>query len=265
MQDVKFFKYHGTGNDFILIDNRNSLIKITEKEVRFLCNRHLGIGADGFIILENSSDYDFKMRYFNSDGKEATMCGNGARCIISFAFDIGIVKSNYLFEAIDGLHEASIVTSINNIKEICLKMQDVKEINLVGKNYLLNTGSPHLVVFNEDIEEINVNSEGSKLRNSAMFKQNGVNVNFVKEQGRKLYVRTFERGVEAETLSCGTGVVASVIAFHKKHGVSDGEYSTHIKTFGGNLNVRFYSVESKYQNIFLSGDTTFVFSGLISL
>lgn len=257
---VHFYKYQGAGNDFVIFDNRNSKISLSETQINQLCNRRFGIGADGLMLLENHQYLDFYMKYFNSDGKESTMCGNGGRCLVEFARSLGIIDSETSFMAIDGLHKAI----VNKNKTISLQMQDVKDIRIVNTNYYLNTGSPHYVTFREDIKEIDVFKRGKEIRYSAEFEPEGTNVNFVEFQEDKLFVRTYERGVENETLSCGTGVTASAIC-SSLYSKSNKE-SYDIITSGGNLNVSFKKHDkNKFTDIWLTGPAEFVFKGEIDI
>jgi len=255
-----FYKYQGTGNDFIIIDNRNNDVSINNNKVKKLCDRRFGIGADGLMLLENHSELDFNMRYFNSDGNEGTMCGNGGRCLVAFAKHLDIIDDSTGFYSIDGKHLAK----VNSDGTISLEMQNVNEINLVNKNYYLNTGSPHYVTFKDNVKDIDVYKRGSEIRNSEEFAPDGTNVNFVEIINDKLFVRTYERGVEDETLSCGTGVTASAIST-SIHLNSD-KNSYDIITLGGNLNVSFKKLDkNSYTDIWLTGPATFVFKGEIEI
>ncbi len=259
---IKFYKYHGTGNDFILIDNRNKDINLTERHIKFLCDRHFGIGADGLMLLENDDSLDFKMRYFNSDGKEGTMCGNGGRCIVAFAKKLNIIENKTVFKAVDGAHEAE----IRGADDVSLKMIDVDVENISNEleEYFLNTGSPHHVKFiNADIDNIDVYNEGRKIRYSNKYAPEGTNVNFVQRIDTGIIkVRTYERGVENETLSCGTGVTASAIATFLYNGNNHREFK--VLTKGGTLFVSF-DYDKKFKNVYLSGPATYVFSGEIDI
>lgn len=257
---IKFHKYHGTGNDFILIDNRSMEISLSNDQIKYLCHRHFGIGADGLMLLELEPGVDFKMVYFNSDGNESSMCGNGGRCITAFAKKLGLIEDKARFIAIDGLHEA-----VFNDGIISLKMNDVKTIDK-GENYFyLNTGSPHYVKFVYDIKHFNVFEEGKKIRNSDAFVAEGTNVNFIEKVEDDIFVRTYERGVEDETLSCGTGVTASALVAALS-GVASGKNNCRVRTLGGNLNVKFDKVlENTFYNIWLEGPAEFVFEGSVEL
>ncbi len=258
---IEFYKYQGTGNDFVLMDNRQLIYNdITPKQVNLLCNRRFGIGADGLMLLNNKEGFDFEMKYFNSDGKEGSMCGNGARCILKFASMLGIKKSSYNFFAVDGAHEAEIDLD----GEVRLKMKNVDRVNDFPNHYVLNTGSPHYVKTTGDVMKIDVVAEGRAIRNSKEFAEEGVNVNFVETLDEdKIYVRTYERGVEDETLSCGTGVTAAaLISAHNDNGFNRVE----VKTTGGKLSVEFEKLsDSHFINIWLCGPAEMVFKGEINL
>jgi len=257
---VNFYKYHGTGNDFIIIDNRLTQIKLDTDQIRFLCDRHFGIGADGLMYIENHPTLAFKMRYYNSDGNESTMCGNGGRCLTAFAKDLGLVNDKAIFDAIDGLHEAI----INKNDTISLKMTDVSGCKINENNYLLNTGSPHLVIFEPEVNKIDVFKRGATIRYSKEFEPSGVNVNFVQFYGNDLFVRTYERGVENETLSCGTGATASAIS--ATINMNTDKNSWDIRTIGGKLNVRFKKSQNhEFTDIWLTGPASFVFKGEITI
>lgn len=261
-QSIPFYKYHGTGNDFIMIDNRE--LKVNTDLPDFyekLCHRRFGIGADGVIFLQNHSEYDFEMIYLNSDGRPTSMCGNGGRCIVAFAHHLGIQtddKGMYSFLAIDGLHHAT----IDEKGWVSLQMKDVAALQQVGDVWVLDTGSPHYIQFVEDVSAIDVFKEGRAIRNSERFKKEGINVNFVKAVSDNLQVATYERGVEDETYSCGTGVVAASIASVAYQGLEVGHHTKHIQTKGGKLSVSFEkTLEGHYCNVWLKGPTVRVFEG----
>ena len=258
---IEFNKYQGTGNDFILLDNRTSHYNgLTQKQVMYICDRHFGIGADGLMLLNLKEGYDFEMKYYNADGAEGSLCGNGSRCMIRFANKMGIHKEKYTFLAADGVHEAEI--DENDL--VKLKMNDVNTVESHFNYYILNTGSPHYVKPTRDILEIDVKNEGKSIRYNKDFEKNGINVNFVETlEVDKIYVRTYERGVEDETLSCGTGVTASaLISAHNEKGFN----SVEVKTTGGNLSVEFDKIdENHFENIWLIGPANFVFKGEIEV
>ncbi len=257
----EFYKYEGAGNDFILIDDRNSTFDIgNRKLISGLCDRKFGIGADGLMLLQNVNDFDFKMIYFNSDGNEGSMCGNGGRCIVAFANYLGLTGNKTRFLAIDGEHQAELITP-NYIK---LQMQDVIKIENTDGKFFLNTGSPHYVIFEDDIAGKDVFTEGRNIRNSPRFKAEGTNVNFVEEKNDHLFVRTYERGVENETLACGTGIVASAISAACKN--NDANKTYHIKALGGDLKVSFNRKAAEhFTDIWLEGPANFVFKGEIEI
>jgi len=260
---IHFYKYQGTGNDFVIIDDRSTLISdtLTAEQINFLCERRYGIGADGLILLKSSEKYDFKMVYFNADGHESSMCGNGGRCIVHFANFLNIFEEKTIFEAIDGLHEAM----IRDDGIVHLKMVNVDNIKtLTDSSYQLNTGSPHYVTFCNDMP-INIAQAGSAIRYSEMYKKEGINVNFVVMEDNYLVVNTYERGVEDETLSCGTGVTAVAIAHAVKEN-KKGVTTQKIKTKGGHLQVTFELHDGgNAANIWLIGPATMVFSGEIEI
>ncbi|WP_411768889.1 diaminopimelate epimerase [Winogradskyella sp. A3E31] len=253
---LSFYKYQGTGNDFIIIDNRQLIFdKNNAILVANLCDRRFGIGGDGLILLENHPTEDFKMVYFNSDGNESSMCGNGGRCIVAFAKDLGLITFKATFEAIDGLHKAEIT---NDIVE--LQMQNVSKIENHQSHLFLDTGSPHHVELTENIESLNIKEKGAKIRYGDTYGEKGSNVNFVKQLSKNRFaIRTYERGVEDETLSCGTGVTAVALAMHNLGKSSS--HSIQLKTQGGDLTVRFKKSDQGYHDIWLIGAATFVFKG----
>ncbi len=258
---LSFYKYQGTGNDFILIDNRTNEISLTTEQIHFLCDRRFGIGADGLMLLELEPGSDFKMVYYNSDGNPSSMCGNGGRCITAFAKHLGIIKNTAKFLAIDGLHDAT----INENEIVSLKMQDVKNIEVGDDYFYLNTGSPHFVKFINNVENFDVKNMGALIRYNDRFKEEGTNVNFIERVEDNLFVRTYERGVEDETYSCGTGVTAAALVAAIK-GISNGKNNCLIKTLGGNLEVKFERVlEQNFYNIWLIGPAQRVFNGTIEI
>lgn len=255
---LSFSKYQGTGNDFIMIDNRDKLFEKSKEEIAFLCDRRFGIGADGLILIESQSDFDFKMKYYNADGNVGSMCGNGGRCAVKFASDLGIFIEKTTFLAVDGVHFASIEKN-----EVSLGMKDTNEIQKEEEGFFLNTGSPHLVIFVEDVNKVDVKKIGSSIRYSDFCKdRGGVNVNFVEKIGKdSIFVRTYERGVEDETFSCGTGVSASALIASQILAIKS---PCSVQTLGGKLTVSF-SIEnnSKFKEIVLKGPAKFVFYGQI--
>jgi len=258
---LKFYKYQGTGNDFVMIDNRDMhLDKSHTSLVNKLCDRRFGIGADGLIYLQNKEGYDFEMVYFNSDGRESSMCGNGGRCIVRFAHALGLGDEEFSFLAIDGPHRGLILPD----RQVSLLMKDVMVTFQRGGDYILNTGSPHIVHFVSDIKNFPVAARGREIRYSAPFREQGINVNFAEGlYGHSIYVRTYERGVEDETLSCGTGVVASSIAFYYHTGLVATEVA--VETPGGQLKVSFENRDMHFTNIWLTGPAEEVYSGEIDI
>ncbi|AHM60477.1 diaminopimelate epimerase [Flammeovirgaceae bacterium 311] len=258
MSKLQFYKYHGTGNDFIMIDNRQ---EVFDKEnlalVRQLCHRRYGIGADGLILIENSPETDFEMIYFNSDGSKS-FCGNGSRCAVYFARFLGIVNDNAEFKAIDGFHEAYMLND-----QVYLRMRNVDRVEQFEEDMFINTGSPHYIRFVKELADMNVVDEGKKIRYSELYKAEGTNVNFAEPTHEgKLYVRTYERGVEDETLSCGTGVTAVALASTYLG------YASPVKlvTPGGQLQVAFKTKgNDQFTDIYLSGPVTPVYVGEISI
>ncbi|MFH0841312.1 MAG: diaminopimelate epimerase [Bacteroidota bacterium] len=256
---ITFNKYQGAGNDFIIIDNRKGIINPSGSVlINRLCDRRFGIGADGLILISDHPGVDFEMKYFNSDGKIGSMCGNGGRCTAHFTLRHKIAGNKQRFMAFDGIHEAEVIDDI-----VRLQMADINEFKIIEGNYFINTGSPHYVVFMNGIDAMDVNAEGRKLRWSPLFEPGGTNVNFVEIREKGLYIRTFERGVEEETLACGTGVTASAIA-----SVLKGHFDTvpvRVKARGGSLEVDFKVKDGKITNVWLTGPATFVFEGSIDV
>ncbi|WP_199118137.1 diaminopimelate epimerase [Pedobacter sp. ASV28] len=260
--NIKFHKYQGAGNDFILIDHRNSEIKnIDNKIVAQLCNRRFGIGADGLMFLLASNEYDFEMAYYNADGNLGSMCGNGGRCIVAFAKHLGVIGSETNFLAVDGPHYAKITAEGNWVE---LQMIDVESINKDENAFVLNTGSPHYVKEVENLAGLDVYTHGYNIRNNNTYKVNGINVNFVEKKSDHLFVRTFERGVEDETYACGTGVTAVAMAMAAQQNQL-GHIETPIKVLGGNLQINFNYDGKKFTDVFLCGPAERVFEGELNL
>jgi diaminopimelate epimerase len=258
---IQFHKYQGTGNDFIIIDNyHEEAPSLSTAQIKRLCNRHFGIGADGLMFLNKKQGFDFEMLYYNADGNQSSMCGNGGRCIVKFAYHSGIHKSVYHFLAIDGEHEAEI--DIDGT--ISLKMKDVDKIEFHNDHALINTGSPHFVKFANNVEDIDVVESGRGIRYSSAFETEGINVNFVEPINEdSIFVRTYERGVEDETMSCGTGVTAAaLLSAHNDNGFNTVE----VKTPGGTLSVEFDKIDDEhFSDIWLLGPAEFVFKGEIDV
>jgi diaminopimelate epimerase len=260
--EIPFTKYQGTGNDFVLVDQRiNKFIDPNNQSlIQKICDRKFGVGADGLILLEHHQDHDYEMVYFNADGRTSSMCGNGGRCITAFAHQVGIGINEHHFLAIDGKH----TSRFNEDGMVSLKMNDVSDY-VIGKDFfILNTGSPHYIIFVEDIDDIDVKSQGEAIRYSEEFKTEGINVNFVEiKKNDHILVATYERGVEDETLSCGTGVTAAAIAYCLTTSKKDSKCNIHIETKGGDLSVSFeQSAETVFSNIWLNGKATKVFTGI---
>lgn len=255
---ISFYKYQGTGNDFVMVDNRKLNFPAEDEElVKHLCDRRKGIGADGLILLQDHPDYDFEMVYYNADGRVGSMCGNGARCTVRFARQLGVIEDVACFLAADGEHQASVERDL-----IQLKMNDVKSIEQIGLDYYLNTGSPHYVRFVDDAEQLDVFEEGRAVRYNERFSEVGTNVNFVQRLSEnEIFVRTYERGVEDETLSCGTGVTACALVA-KLNGMQS---PIKVKVLGGELEVAFeQQEEGGFKQIYLIGPAKLVFTGTIS-
>ena len=263
---IQFYKYQGTGNDFVMVDNRDGCFNYNNTEfISSICDRKYGIGCDGLILIEDDIDLDFTMRYFNSDGSQLGMCGNGARCVTQFAKKLGIINNSAIFQAIDGIHHAEIID--NSYARVKMNDIDMSNYDLIDKNFdniYLNTGSPHLVINSNDIDKIDVFNEGRKIRFSDTYKKEGVNINFVEvtSDNSLCKVRTYERGVENETLSCGTGAIAVAVVLNYSNIVSKKEIK--ISTKGGDLNVSFDRVGDNFSNIWLSGVVSEVYKGEIN-
>jgi diaminopimelate epimerase len=258
---ITFYKYQGTGNDFVMIDNRANIFpKNNTKLVELLCDRKFGVGADGLILLENHEKYDFKMVYYNSDGNESSMCGNGGRCLVAFAKQLGVVKEKAEFEAVDGYHSAT----INEEGVVSLQMKDVMDVKKEETYTFLNTGSPHHIQFVDDLKNFNVKEEGAIIRYSELYGKTGSNVNFISQLSADTFaLRTYERGVEDETLSCGTGATAVAIAMFATNKVTSSQIN--IKVEGGELMVTFDEKNGIFTNVNLVGPAAFVFEGKINV
>lgn len=257
--ELIFYKYEGTGNDFVMVDNRTEFFpKDDITLVKHLCDRRFGIGGDGLILLENDPQTDFRMVYYNSDGNPSSMCGNGGRCLVAFAKSLDIITNKASFMAIDGLHHAT----IEGDGTVALEMSDVKEVKIYPEYIFLDTGSPHHVQMEIDLHHLDVKAIGSSIRYSNLYGKAGSNVNFVKQVSEKAYaIRTYERGVEDETLSCGTGATAVAIAMHATGKTSEQEIAINVE--GGKLSVSFAKKDGIYTNVILKGPATFVFKGTV--
>ncbi len=257
---VEFYKFQGTGNDFVMIDNRSNFFpKDNVDLIERLCNRRFGIGADGLILLENDADTDFRMVYYNSDGNQGSMCGNGGRCIVAFAKKIGVIDDKTTFIAFDGLHHASITED----DVVSLQMKSVDTVSVTNDYVFMDTGSPHHVQLVDDLEHYKVKNKGSEIRYGDLYGTAGSNVNFVKQISQDSFaIRTYERGVEDETLSCGTGATAVAIAMNCINKTSSNKVQIQVQ--GGQLEVSFVATnDGKYQNVYLIGLAQFVFQGLV--
>jgi diaminopimelate epimerase len=258
----RFYKFQANGNDFILLDDRKNIFPQSNERIARLCHRHFGIGADGLMLLKASGEYDFEMLYFNADGQPAEMCGNGGRSIAALAYSKGIAGKTMRFLASDGLHEACVEGADTERRtfDVSLKMQPVPTVQWLEDGCFLNTGVPHFVCFVPRVEEVDVEKEGRALRKDVRFAPAGTNVNFVEIQPDRLFVRTYERGVEGETLSCGTGVTASAIAASFK--MQQNRFRVH--TRGGDFQVRFQKKDNRFEDVWLRGPAQQVFEGEIS-
>ena len=261
MEGHTFYKYQGAGNDFVVFDNRNGLFERDNVDlVRRLCDRRFGIGGDGVMLLQDVVGYDFEMVYYNADGHEGSMCGNGGRCIVAFAQDLGLIDHEADFLAADGPHYASIDGAADWIS---LQMIDVNEVKRDGDAYVLDTGSPHYVKLVDGLDAFPVVEEGRKVRYNNTYRNKGININFVEADTAGYFVRTYERGVEDETLACGTGATAVALAMAWHEG-REGELETPIRVAGGNLNIRFSRKGNTFTQVFLEGPAKFVFEGKVT-
>jgi len=258
---IHFYKYQGTGNDFVILNNLGGKYNaLTNEQVAYMCHRRFGIGADGLMLLNTIDGYDFEMKYYNADGRPASMCGNGGRCLVKFAYDMGIVKTVYRFLAVDGEHEATVKENGN----VALKMNDVEKIENRSGDYIVNTGSPHYILLRNNIMELDVYKKGRDIRYSPQFEKEGINVNFVEQldDSHKIKVRTYERGVEDETYSCGTGVTAAaLVCSHNENGFN----YVSVETKGGQLGVEYDKKDNHFENIWLIGPAKRVFEGTIEV
>jgi len=256
---INFFKYQGSGNDFVIIDNRENKITIKPSLIENLCHRKFGVGADGLIVLEENKDIGFSIRHFNSDGEQSSFCANGSRCLVHFAKHLKLFENKITF-----LSNGKKITGSAKDEFVTITMPNVYDVKTDQNGYfILNTGCLHLVVFSEKIDDLDVNYLGSEIRNLKEYQKEGINVNFVEFLDEKMSIRTYERGVENETLSCGTGVVASVLAANEK-GYTVGSL-VQVKTLGGALNVSWKKIDNEYRDILLSGPVSLVFQGQLVL
>lgn len=256
---IQFYKYQGTGNDFVMIDNRTQFFpKENVQLIAHLCDRRFGIGGDGLILLENDSDTDFRMVYYNSDGNPSSMCGNGGRCLVAFAKKLNVINNSCTFIATDGLHHATIAEN----GQVSLQMIDVSNVKITPDYVFLNTGSPHHVQMAEDLEYYNVKENGAAIRYGVLYGKEGSNINFVKKINDNTFsLRTYERGVEDETLACGTGATAVAIAMNATGQTNATSIKLNVE--GGKLEVSFDKNNDLFTNVFLIGPAEFVFKGEI--
>ena len=258
---IDFLKYQGAGNDFVLLDNRSkNYSSLSTNQIKMLCDRKFGIGADGLMLLQNHPNFDFEMIYFNADGNLGSMCGNGGRCIVSFAKHLNIINKETNFLAVDGPHYAKISDSEAWVE---LKMIDVTEVE-IGDAIVLNTGSPHYVKEVANLSNLDMYTLGKEIRYNETYQEQGINVNFMESLDNVLHVRTYERGVEDETLACGTGVTAAAMAFSILKN-KFGKVETKIHALGGTLEVEFKRENNTFTEVYLKGPATLVFDGNINL
>ena len=255
---INFSKFHGAGNDFIMINAIKNKIVLSEELIFKMCDRRTGIGADGLIILMHSDNHDFRMRYYNCDGKESTFCGNGGRCIAAFAHQQGIIKNVATYEAVDGIHKAKVTETSSNEYLVELTMRDIMSYKLDDDSLLIDTGSPHYVKKVMNLDTMDVYAEGAKIRYDKNISSDGVNVDFLLNDNGNIRIRTYERGVENETLACGTGVTASAMAASLWYGGNDIDIYTQI----AKLNVRFEKENNTFKNVVLTGPAAHVFDGM---
>lgn len=262
MNKIVFYKYHGCGNDFIIIDGRNISLQLNPHQINALCERHFGIGSDGLLILEDGKDADFRMIFFNPDGSRATFCGNGGRCIAAFAQKLGVIKDKCTFIADDGTHYAEIIENDANTAVVKLSMNDVLKEKKVEDGFLLNTGTEHFVKYIENINDFDLKGFGSSMHNNPAMGSKGANINIAEiDSNSQINVRTYEKGVFDETLSCGTGAVATALTSYNYINKTN----LTVNTKGGSLQVSFKVSDKGYTDIFLTGGATLVFKGEISI
>jgi len=258
--NIPFYKYQGTGNDFVMIDNRKGEFLFQDQQrITKICDRRFGVGADGIIVLQNHNTADFVMHYFNADGQLGSFCGNGGRCVVAFAKHLGVIDKQTNFAAFDGLHDATISGNV-----VSLSIRDVDHVQTYPTHTFLNTGSPHHVEFVKDTKNLDVRIQGAMIAHNEIYGDEGTNVNFVEvNEAKEIHVRTFERGVENETLSCGTGVTAAALAAFSTDKVTNSKIEVH--TLGGVLTVSFTPSGKGFSDIVLTGSTELVFSGTLKL
>ena len=255
---INFSKFHGAGNDFIMINAIKKELVLSEELIFKMCDRRVGIGADGLIILMPSDNHDFRMKYYNCDGKESTFCGNGGRCIAAFAHQQGIIKNEAVYEAVDGIHKAKVAEISIGEYLVELSMRDILSFKLDDNSLLIDTGSPHYVTKVNNLKDLDVKNAGAEIRYDKNISSDGVNVDFLLNDNGNIHIRTYERGVEDETLACGTGVTASAMAASLWFGGNDIDIHTQI----AKLNVRFDKENNTFKNVVLTGPATHVFDGM---
>lgn len=276
---MKFYKYQGAGNDFLIADNRNGAIELSAAQIAAVCDRRYGVGADGLMLLESSNTYDFRMNYYNSDGSGGMMCGNGGRCMVAFAADMGI--GSFDFEAADGFHTAQILASEDGVKTVRLKMKDVTSTQwyealegarVPSEGCFMDTGTRHYVRFVSGLEEYDIVSEGRDIRyNAEALQPVGANVNYVEPYPGGIKVRTYEKGVEDETFACGTGIVASCGASYRRgleasQVYPDGRIRFDVKAKRDNLSVDFMpSAKLVAEDVWLTGPAAFIAKIIVDL
>ena len=256
-QGIRFSKFHGAGNDFVMINAIKTPVSLSDDEVKEICDRRTGVGADGLIMVLPSEKYAFRMKYYNCDGHESTFCGNGGRCIAAFAVEEGLASQHIEYEAIDGIHKAVVTKNSDNEYIVTITMRDIDSYDLNDQRLLINTGSPHYVTRVENLKSYDVRKHGAEIRNDKNISTDGVNVDFMEVIDNQYHIRTFERGVEDETLACGTGVTASAVAAALWYGGNDIDIKTTLAT----LNVKFDKSGNSIKNIVLTGPATHVFDG----
>ena len=256
-QGIKFSKFHGAGNDFVMINAIKTPVTLSDDQVKEICDRRTGVGADGLIMVLPSEKYAFRMKYYNCDGHESTFCGNGGRCIAAFAVEEGLASQNIEYEAIDGIHKAVVTKNSDNEFTVSITMRDIESYDLTDERLLINTGSPHYVTRIENLKNFDVRKYGAEIRNDKSISKDGVNVDFMEVIDNQYNIRTFERGVEDETLACGTGVTASAIAAALWYGGNN----INVNTTRATLNVKLEKTGKSIKSIVLTGPATHVFDG----
>ncbi|MFT4678980.1 MAG: diaminopimelate epimerase [Flavobacteriales bacterium] len=256
MLELNFSKYHGAGNDFILINNLDGSIDLSVDQIQLLCDRNFGIGSDGLILIESCALADYSVNFYNPDGSQS-FCGNGSRCAYRMAMDLKLVSDTCTFLAFDGLHQAS-----SQGKDVSISMSDVKSIDPYKDGFVVQTGSPHFVKFCQDLDKIKIVQEAHSVRYDDKYKEKGINVNFVLPRNGEIALRTYERGVEAETLACGTGVTAAALVYAMSQ---DHLREVKVHAVGGDLKVGFKRMGEGFCDVWLTGPAQHVYHGNIKL